>query len=189
MLLEKLFSFRGRLARLEFLGWSLAAGVLLVVMAMVLVTAGIYSSSPGLAAIVIGLVMAVVYFWMSFALQAKRIRDIGLSPLMVIVGLMLFSMFDAAVLSRIIHFKLWSLGPNTGIGGLVNLAYLGMLLFWPGESGNRSLRGLWPDEPDPAPPVIARPSVAASSSPQPARLQQAVSRPGAPRREFGLRTR
>jgi hypothetical protein len=133
--------------------------------------------------------MGVAYFWMSFALQAKRIRDIGLSPLMVIVGLMLFSMFDAAVLSRIIHFKLWSLGPNTGIGGLVNLAYLGMLLFWPGESGDGRLRGLWPDEPDPAPPAIARPSVAASSSPQPARLQQAVSRPGAPRREFGLRTR
>jgi uncharacterized membrane protein YhaH (DUF805 family) len=171
-MLDKLFSFRGRLNRVEFFCWSLAAGVIFIVMAVVLVVAGVYSlntrSSPGLSALVIGVAMAIAYFWCGFALQAKRIRDIGLSPVMVIVGLMLFSMFDAAVLSRIFHFKLWSFSPNTGIAGLVNLAYIGMLLFWPGESQDGRLRDLWPDDPDPARPVVPQPSVAPSPSLQPA---------------------
>jgi hypothetical protein len=93
------------------------------------------------------------------------------------------------VLSRIFHFKLWSLSPNTGIAGLVNLAYIGMLFFWPGQIQDGRLRDLWPDEPDPARPVVAQPSAAPPPSLQPARLQQAITRPNGARREFGLRTR
>jgi uncharacterized membrane protein YhaH (DUF805 family) len=192
-MLDKLFSFRGRLNRVEFFCWSLAAGVIFIVMAVVLVVAGVRGlstgSSPGVTGLLLIVAMAIAYFWCGFALQAKRIRDIGLSPVMVIVGLMLFSMFDAAVLSRIFHFKLWSLSPNTGIAGLVNLAYIGMLFFWPGQIQERRLRDLWPDEPDPARPVVAQPSAAPPPSLQPARLQQAITRPNGARREFGLRTR
>jgi hypothetical protein len=159
----------------------------------VLVVAGVRGlstgSSPGVTGLLLIVAMAIAYFWCGFALQAKRIRDIGLSPVMVIVGLMLFSMFDAAVLSRIFHFKLWSLSPNTGIAGLVNLAYIGMLFFWPGQIQDGRLRDLWPDEPDPARPVVAQPSAAPPPSLQPARLQQAITRPNGARREFGLRTR
>jgi uncharacterized membrane protein YhaH (DUF805 family) len=192
-MLDKLFSFRGRLNRVEFFCWSLAAGVIFIVMAVVLVVAGVRGlstgSSPGVTGLLLIVAMAIAYFWCGFALQAKRIRDIGLSPVMVIVGLMLFSMFDAAVLSRIFHFKLWSLSPNTGIAGLVNLAYIGMLFFWPGQIQDGRLRDLWPDEPDPARPVVAQPSAAPPPSLQPARLQQAITRPNGARREFGLRTR
>jgi uncharacterized membrane protein YhaH (DUF805 family) len=201
-MLDKLFSFRGRLARLEFLGWSLAAGVIFVVLVVALVgvvTGEMLSarSNPGFGVVVVAIGIGIFYFWCGFALQAKRIRDIGLSPLMVIVGLFLFDFFDALVLSRIFHFKLWPHSPNTGIAGLVNLAYIGMLLFWPGESGDGRLRNLWPDEPNPAPPVASQPSAPPSLQParfqsagiQQAKVQPAMSRSGGPRREFGLRTR
>ena len=86
-MLAKLFSFRGRLTRLEFLGWSVAATLLLVVITVVLMAASVIGAKDlragvgaGVLGLIIALVMAVAYLWCGLALAAKRIRDIGWSP-------------------------------------------------------------------------------------------------------------
>ena len=83
-MLAKLFSFRGRLTRLEFLGWSFAGGAILIVAAVLFMVLGVvdgrmHPAVTGLIAIVAVFVAAI---WCGLALQVKRIRDMGFSPLM-----------------------------------------------------------------------------------------------------------
>ena len=179
-MLAKLFSFRGRLTRLEFLGWSVAAILLLVVTAVVLVAASVVGAKDlragagaGVLGLIIGLGMAVAYIWCGLALAAKRIRDIGWSPLIVITSLILFEIVDIVMLTRLIPVRyLWPLDQHTIVGGVVNLAYFGALLFWPSQDTDAS-----PAEPSArTAPGSPRPSIPMPSA-------------RAPRREFGLRTR
>jgi uncharacterized membrane protein YhaH (DUF805 family) len=184
--LDKLFSFRGRLSRLQFLGWTIALAVIFTVGTVVLVTTGVVSgqmlharSSPGAIGLAAGLAMLILYLWSGLALQVKRIRDIGLSPLLVIVGLMIFSFIDGLILSRYLHFRLWPFQHQATISGLVNLAFMGMLLFWPGEGDDDAPRAAPRDVAPMAPqPSVPRPTISMS-----------LPQPGAARREFGLRTR
>jgi uncharacterized membrane protein YhaH (DUF805 family) len=178
--LAKLFSFRGRLTRLEFLGWSVAAILLLVVITVVLVAASVIGAKElgagvgaGALGLIMGLAMAIAYIWCGLALAAKRIRDIGWSPLIVITSLILFEIIDMVILTRLIPVRyLWPLDQHTIVGGVVNLAYLGALLFWPSQDTDAS-----PAEPS----ARTAPSAPRPSMPMPSAR--------APRREFGLRTR
>jgi uncharacterized membrane protein YhaH (DUF805 family) len=178
--LAKLFSFRGRLSRLEFIGWSFAASLLLVVITVALMAASVIGAkelSAGVGAGVLGLLIAlamgVAYLWCGLALAAKRIRDIGWSPLIVMASLFLFDIVDVLMLTRLIHARFfWPLDQYTIIGGAVNLVYLGTLLLWPSQDADAS----------PAEPAArTAPSAPRSSMPMPSAR--------APRREFGLRTR
>jgi uncharacterized membrane protein YhaH (DUF805 family) len=178
--LAKLFSFRGQLTRLEFLGWSVAATLLLVVITVILMAASVIGAKElragvgaGMLGLIIALVMAVAYLWCGLALAAKRIRDIGLSPLIVMTSLFLFDIVDVLMLTRLIHARFfWPLDQYTIIGGAVNLAYLGALLLWPSQDADAS-----PAEPS----ARTAPSAPRPSMPSPTART--------PRREFGLRTR
>jgi uncharacterized membrane protein YhaH (DUF805 family) len=181
---EKLFSFKGRLGRLAFLGWTIASIGILALATVVFVVAGVVGgqtlhvrAAPQLTGLMVGLLMTIPYFWVAFALHAKRIRDIGCSPLIVIGALIAFNLIDMTLLTRFMQ----SVQPfvhQTMIGGLVNLAYFGALLFWPGQT-----RDARPPEETSLDALIApRPSM-----PQSVLLRHVPQ--DAPRREFGLRTR
>jgi uncharacterized membrane protein YhaH (DUF805 family) len=184
--LEKLFSFRGRLSRLAFLGWTAASIALLVLMIVVLMMVGVVGGqtlhvavAPQLTSLVVGLLMAIQYVWVALALQAKRIRDIGLSPLIVIGTLVAFSIVDSTLLTRLVPAPpIHLFGPQTMIGALVNVAYLCALLFWPGQTKN--------------PERLEETSRDAMIAPRPS-MPQNVPLRDAPRatarREFGLRSR
>jgi hypothetical protein len=75
--------------------------------------------------------MVPLFLWTSFALQAKRIRDIGWNPLYVIAG-----WIAAGVLDRIVVMITPSLEfdhlHQSAVGLSINLLMVGCLLFWPG---------------------------------------------------------
>jgi len=180
--LAKLFSFRGRLTRLEFLGWSFAGGAILIVAAVLFMVLGVvdgrmHPAVTGLIAIVAVFVAAI---WCGLALQVKRIRDMGFSPLMAIGGLMAFEVIDTMVLRHVVHLSFFPGGLHSVVGELAQLVFLGALLFWP--SAGRG--GGWREEPDDVAPVAPQ-----ASTPRPSMARASLPQPGAPRREFGLRTR
>jgi uncharacterized membrane protein YhaH (DUF805 family) len=180
--LAKLFSFHGRLTRLEFLGWSFGATFIFIGAAVLFIVLGV--SDGRMNAAVTGLIailaLVVAAVWSGLALQVKRVRDMGLSPLLVIGGLMAFEVFDTLVLRHVVHLSFLPGGLHTAVGELAQLAFIGVLLFWPsaGRGGGS----------------YEEPSDVAPTTPQTSTLRPAMSRssmpqPGAPRREFGLRTR
>ena len=181
-MLAKLFSFRGRLTRLEFLGWSFGATFIFIGVAVLFIVLGVIdgrmsAAVTGLIAIVAVVVAAL---WSGLALQVKRIRDMGFGPLMVIGGLMAFEVIDTLMLRRFVHLSFFPGGLHTAVGELVQLAFLGVLLFWP--SAGRE--GAWREEPGDVAPVTPQ-----ASAPRPSMARASLPQPGAPRREFGLRTR
>jgi uncharacterized membrane protein YhaH (DUF805 family) len=180
-MLAKLFSFKGRLARLEFLGWSFAAIIAIWLTTTFLVATAIIqfkAAGGGLGTIaivlLIGLAMCVALIWSGLALAVKRIRDIGYSPLLVIGALFLYNIVDALVLTYLIPMRaFWPFEQYTIIGGLVNLVYGAALLLLPSEGAD-----VTPESSSDAPPRAAAPS-----PPRPSMAQA-----GGPRRHFGLRT-
>lgn len=85
------------------------------------------------------------FLWITFTLQAMRIRDIGWKPIIVIPAWVLILAIDGFMA---IKFPAWSAGKGhhqTIIGLLTNLGFYGVLLFWPSGPETGSLSGL--DEP------------------------------------------
>jgi hypothetical protein len=123
--------------------------------------------------------------------MSKRIRDIGLSPLLVLGVMFTFDFVDLLVFSHFIPTlsSVFGLPYSPGFGdysvlaGLVHVAFMLALLLVPGGWADAS-----PDEPA----SDEEPSEAPARPMQPreaaAYVKQPVA-PGAPRREFGLRTR
>jgi len=180
-MLAKLFSFKGRLARLEFLGWSFAAIVAIWLTATFLVATAIvdFKNSGGLGTIaivfLIGLAMCVALIWSGLALAVKRIRDIGYSPLLVIGALILYDIVDMAVLTYFIPMRaFWPFQQYTIIGGTVHLVYFAALLLLPSEGADVTAE---PSSSDPPSRAVAAPA------PRPS-----MASAGGPRRHFGLRT-
>jgi uncharacterized membrane protein YhaH (DUF805 family) len=180
--LAKLFSFQGRLTRLQFLGWSFAAGGVLTASAVLFIVLGVIDGRMNAAVTGVIAILAVVVaaVWSGLALQVKRIRDMGLSPLLVIGGLMAFEVFDTLVLRHVVHVSFLPGGLHSAVGELAQLAFLGALLFWPSAGHG----GGWREEPDDAAPVAPQ-----ASTPRPSMARASLPQPNAPRREFGLRTR
>src|SRR3954447_26414628 len=97
MIKEALFGFQGRLGRLAFLGWHLAALLLVGAITVAFLILGaalsrVLSPSSGGPAI-LGVLMAVTAggagIWASLALTAKRVRDTGWAPWPAILGVIL----------------------------------------------------------------------------------------------------
>jgi uncharacterized membrane protein YhaH (DUF805 family) len=181
--LAKLFSFHGRLTRLEFLGWSFGATFIFIGAAVLFIVLGV--SDGRMNAAVTGLIailaLVVAAVWSGLALQVKRVRDMGFSPLLVIGGLIAFEVFDTMVLRHVVHLSLFPLaGYHTAVGELAQLAFIGVLLFWPsaGRGGGSY------EEPSDVAPITPQ-----TSTLRPAMSRSSMPQPGAPRREFGLRTR
>jgi len=141
-MLAAIFSFRGRLNRLQYFVGCCGLGAALVVLAVILVVGALGGRSPdqpqnlaslGLVALFCIVVLGPTYLWVSFSLQARRFRDIGWEPTVVIpawIGL--------GVLDRL---AVWAaptiaITPESGVswlGLLLNLGLGGCLLFWPGR--------------------------------------------------------
>jgi|HubBroStandDraft_6_1064221.scaffolds.fasta_scaffold552928_2 uncharacterized membrane protein YhaH (DUF805 family) len=191
-MLAAVFSFRGRLNRLQYFGGLVGLFVSFVVAALAAVlslgdlTALQQDPTRVLPVILIAVIALPVWIWISLSLQARRIRDIGLNPLFVIPAYMLFEVLDqavgtsmaagASVASTASLASVAAMMPHhTLLEPVVDLAYSLGLLFWPGRTQD-SAQGPanWADKvklPDPpAPtrtPAQARATQPATSGAQP----------------------
>lgn len=140
-MLKAMFSFNGRLGRLAFIGWTLAATFLVFVITFSFLLFGIllagFFSAEGNGPYLLGTAMAfvalIVGLWTTLALQAKRIQDIGLRPLtwMLLVSIIMVS--DQAFLTPLTDLRFFPpLAQYTPLGGLAAAAYMIVLLCWPG---------------------------------------------------------
>jgi uncharacterized membrane protein YhaH (DUF805 family) len=131
-----LFGFNARLGRLHYFLATIALAIGMTAICFA-IASYIYHSSPR------GtlqseslmtwptLVAIVVFAWVTFTLQCMRIRDIGWDPVCVIPGWIAILIVDKLVAGKI---PAWSLGHEhngTVVGGLVNLALVLALTFWP----------------------------------------------------------
>ena len=186
-MLHNILGFGGRIGRLEYFLISMVFGLFmsLLVLALRLGLAphGLTLGSPGSTAFLLILLLFVlpIYLWFSFALQAKRFRDIGWDPLYVIPGWIFANMVIGALtlVFLTVHSIPW-------IGLLFNLFMSLALLFWPsgptgtGEWGGNTHpmdspvpQSYSPRETSPAP----RPA-AATWSPAPAQAPSGFGRRG-----------
>ena len=188
-MLHNILGFGGRIGRLEYFLISMVFGLFmsLLVLALRLGLAphGLTLGSPGSTAFLLILLLIVlpIYLWFSFALQAKRFRDIGWDPLYVIPGWIFANMVIGALtlVFLTVHSIPW-------IGLLFNLFMSLALLFWPsgptgtGEWGGGSDYFGSPDsEPQPYRPreTTPAPSPAATSwSPAPVQAPSGFGRRG-----------
>ncbi len=145
-MLEKLFWFGGRMGRLAYFGWSFAAiavGVV-VLLVLVLLAAPVAMNSAQMLAnprdvgYVAGIGTAIVFIWMSFALQTKRLRDMGRDPFVWIVGVWTILLFDQFVLTSYVavRYPSYVYGMYTPLGGIVSVVYWIFLLFTPSADGS-----------------------------------------------------
>ena len=98
-------------------------------------------------------VAMVLFGWMTFTLQCMRIRDIGWDPVCVIPTWVAILIVDKLVAGKI---PAWSLGHEhngTVVGGLINLALVLALTFWPSGDYERPFNDAYrtPDKPAPKP--------------------------------------
>jgi len=130
-MLRTIFSFQGRVARLPYLGYSLLVGLLAcLIIVIVSIIAAITSShdplGPLVMLIVVGLMVGVMTIWAGFALIIKRLHDLGLSGLHLIV----------IVLMGLSATALQDVAPTISI--LLSVVTLGVhlfLIFAPGQPG------------------------------------------------------
>jgi uncharacterized membrane protein YhaH (DUF805 family) len=197
-MLEAVFSFRGRINRLQYFLSCVAFGMALIVFAVLavgLVAAhgglqGAITATPGLALIgLLAVLLAPVFLWVSYSLQARRFRDIGWEPLYVIPGWIAIDIVDRLLAKGLPSLAIGSSHDVTPIGGLVNLALVCALLFWPGAANgefNPSVGIDWPEpeEPSRAAPVAPVRAAVPARSPAPVRAAASVV-PAAP--SFGRR--
>lgn len=179
-MLNDLLGWGGRLNRLQYFLFSCALGLATAI----LITAAVFALAPhfiaaagnaphraptGLLLITAGITLPI-FLWFSLMLQVKRIRDIGWNPLYVIPGWIALIMIDKLVALAVPSLAIAG-HAETVVGGLLNLAMAGCLLFWPGAAGGgedldrRPLATGWPDL-DTSAPVTRGvvPSVAPASA-------------------------
>ena len=126
--------------------------------------------------------VAIVFFgWVTFTLQAMRIRDIGWDPVCVIPGWIAAAIVDGMIAGK---FPSWSLGHEhrgTVVGAVINLVLFGALLFWPSGDYDESSPTFEVASRKPEGAML-RPSTGRSAASAPAaRIAQAT------RAEFGRR--
>jgi uncharacterized membrane protein YhaH (DUF805 family) len=141
-MIDALFGFRGRLGRLAFLGWNLTGMALVAAIAVAFLIVG--AGLSGVlqvrgAATVLGVLMAAtaggVGIWTTIALAAKRLRDIGLAPLPLMIGATILLAFDFFVLTRLTGVRFFSpLAGYTPLGGLFATGWMVFLICWPSAS-------------------------------------------------------
>ena len=129
-MLAAVFSFRGRINRLQYFLGSLTIGALLALLAAMLISftqlAPTARPSLTMALDAVFLVFASpLAVWSAASLQARRLRDIGWEPLIVFpmwIGVLLLAGFAAqAGVSQ------------TALASLASLALLACLYGWPGR--------------------------------------------------------
>ena len=104
-MINALFGFRGRLGRLAFLGWNLVGMILVgaitiafLVLGTVLAALGVPSGGATILGVLMALTAGGAGIWMTLALLSKRVRDIGLAPLPLLIGAIALLALDDTVL-------------------------------------------------------------------------------------------
>ncbi len=155
-MLEAVFSFRGRINRVRYFLANLALGMAIVTLAVVAIISlgGLaHAARPTAALLPVGLLLLVaapVSMWISFSLQARRFRDIGWDPVLMIPG-WLGVMFIDALVARGVPALSLGLVHQTLFGVLANLAMLCILWFWPGRGDDGPSDAIWSERPAPQP--------------------------------------
>jgi TPR repeat protein/uncharacterized membrane protein YhaH (DUF805 family) len=147
MIKDALFGFRGHMGRLAFLGWHLAALVLVGAITVAFLILGavlsrVLSPSSG-APQVLGVMMAVTAggagMWASLALTAKRIRDTGFAPWPAIIGVIILLTLDHYLLARFTGVRFFSpFASQTPLGGLLATGWFAFLVCWPSAASARN---------------------------------------------------
>jgi uncharacterized membrane protein YhaH (DUF805 family) len=143
-MLAAVFSFRGRLNRLQYFLGSWGLGTVMIVLVVVLVISIVGAGHPGeaspatlirggLAAILFFLVVGPIYLWVSFSLQARRFRDIGWEPVFVIPAWIGAGIVDRLAVMGAPQIAVLHGSGVSWLGLLLNLGLGGCLLFWPGK--------------------------------------------------------
>lgn len=143
-MLAAVFSFRGRLNRLQYFLGSWGLGTVMIVLVVVILAsvggmAGGGAPGPaalirlGVVALLALLVIAPVYFWVSFSLQARRFRDIGWEPVFVIPAWIGAGIVDRLAVMGAPQLAVIDGSGVSWFGLLLNLGLAGCLLFWPGK--------------------------------------------------------
>jgi uncharacterized membrane protein YhaH (DUF805 family) len=139
-MLQAVFSFRGRLGRVAFLGWMAAATALVFVIAFLFlalggVLAGTFSADgagPHMLGMVMGVTAAAVGIWTTLALQTKRISDMGFRPLTWMLGVTVVMMADQWLLTQFTDLRFFPpFHQYTPLGGFAAATYMVVLLLWP----------------------------------------------------------
>jgi uncharacterized membrane protein YhaH (DUF805 family) len=133
-MLASVFSFRGRINRLQYFLGNFAVGGALALLAAMLISftelAPTARPSLTMALDAVFLVVAApLAIWSAASLQARRLRDIGWEPLIVIpmwVGLLVLAGFAAQA-----GFAL----SQAALASMISLAMLACLYGWPGRRG------------------------------------------------------
>jgi uncharacterized membrane protein YhaH (DUF805 family) len=142
-MIDALFGFQGRLARLAFLGWNLAGMALVAVMAVAFLVLGAGLSgllsglhgAPAILGAITGLSCGVAGIWTTLALTTKRIRDVGLAPWPLIIGATAILMVDYYSLTRLTEVRFFApFAKYTPLGGLFAVAWIAFLICWPSAS-------------------------------------------------------
>jgi len=178
-----LFGFNARLGRLHFFLGTIVLAVVTTAICFALAAILFQQMPRGYRPTEADLmtwpfIAAMVFFgFVTFSLQAMRIRDIGWDPVCVIPAWIAAALVDSMIAGK---FPSWSVGHDhhgTVVGALINLLLFGALLFWPSGDYDGSTPGFSapPRMPDGLSP---RASVASASA---SRIAQAT------RADFGRR--
>jgi uncharacterized membrane protein YhaH (DUF805 family) len=131
------FGLNARLGRLHFFLASVALAVVMTAICFAVAMAVLRDTSPGMIRPEDlmkswATIAAIAFFGVAtFTLQSMRIRDIGWDPVCVIPAWLALMIVDHVVAGRI---PAWAIGhehQGTIVGGLVNLALMLALTFWP----------------------------------------------------------
>lgn len=170
------FGLNARLGRLHFFLASVALAIVMTAICFAIALAVLRTTSPSMVHpedltrnwAIIG---AMVFFGLAtFMLQSMRIRDIGWDPVCVIPAWIALMIVDHVVAGR---FPAWAIGQEhqgTMVGGLVDVALLLALTFWPSAEGE----GVYTNPFEPPARAVTKPS---TSDQRLARVSQGSPRP------------
>jgi uncharacterized membrane protein YhaH (DUF805 family) len=136
MWLGFLFGFNARLGRLHYFLSTLALAVGMTAAIFAIVTYAVTNAPrgthPSMDSMAWPMMVCIVIFTgIAFTLQSMRVRDIGWDPVCVMPAWIALLIVDKLVASKV---PAWSIGHEhhgTIVGGLVNLALILALTFWP----------------------------------------------------------
>ena len=135
-MLDFLFGFNARLARLQFLMATIALTIVMLAAGVALASQGYIHAPRGsqvsLSALGWPALLAVLLFvFGTIALQSMRIRDIGWDPVCVIPAWITVLIVDAIVAAKMPSLALGPGHYGTVVSSIVHLVMTGILFLWP----------------------------------------------------------
>jgi len=127
---QALFTWDGRLNRLQYLGYSILIGFASIAAAALLISIGSANQGENVAiAIILAIPVFVFYVWAAMAVTAKRLHDLG-HPTIYLLWIWLINAGSGmfAVSSPAL----------SDLFGLIGLGVSLYLLFAPGQAGNNA---------------------------------------------------